>query len=112
MEPIKGAKYYINKHDSVIGEYTGLQEKDLKIFIFLIEDIEDSDKLRNYGTVFSFKKMYHILKDLSPIHDYKKVAFRRFESVRSATKYYPNIELFKKLYPNGKEINNMWEVNL
>lgn len=29
---------------------------------------------------------------------------------RVITKFYPNTSLFRKLYPNGKEVNNLWEV--
>ena len=33
-----------------------------------------------------------------------------FDYFKLALKRYPNTSLFKKLYPNGKEVNNMWEV--
>ena len=110
MEPIKGAKYYINGDNSDIGIYTGLSYTDFmhqQVYFFLLDK-----SYKGYCDVINLRTYHPILKSVPHKYDKKMVAFRHFEDIRLAIKYYPNIELFKKLYPNGKEINNMWEVNL
>lgn len=103
---IVGRKYrctFTNKYNSTIYEGVGIV-RELKDGLYFFFNVTDKDTGESNGlsndTQYEkeYKRFYYLATDDSA------------EYFHLLEKYYPNTQVFKRLYPNGKEEKGFWVV--
>lgn len=92
---------FVKRHGTIISKD---EYKNQNYFLIKVES-EDNDSFMLLSQSSVLQDKYKLIEKYGDI----RIAFRRREYIEIG-KMFPNLDIFKKLYPQGELINNYWVV--